>query len=120
MSVRDKSQKIGFVYTNIYQLYKKSQNAAAAPAAGETNTAKALSSESRVWRPEQLEGIEIKTFQPRTLTPHAAPAASPAQAPQTAGGNPFDDLKANLSRLQDLHAKLRFMLKELEDLVEKK
>jgi len=120
MASRDKSQNVGFVYTNIYQLYKKAQNAPEP------------SSDSRVWRSDDLGEITITKFQPRTLTPsqpvsaqaaqaQAAPALEKAAAPAPLiASNPFDDLKSNISRLQDLHSRLRFMLKELEDLVEKK
>ena len=120
-ATRDKSQSVGFVYTNIYQLYKKAQNAPAA----NTNAAAAesLSSDSRVWRAEELGDLKITKFQPRNLSP-SKPVVTPADiAPQAKAqvvGNPFDDLKSNLQKLQDLHSKLRFMLTELEDLVSKK
>lgn len=125
MANRDKSQNVGFVYTNIYQLYKKAQNADAAQvaAAGAASAATQLKSDSRVWRADDLSGIRITAFQPRTLERPAQPApqarvAQPGERPVV--GNPFDDLKQNLEKLQDLHSKLRFMLKELEDLVGKK
>ena len=120
MANRDKSQKVGFVYTNIYQLYKTAQNAPqAAPAAQAPAPAAAatqLKSDSRVWRAEELAGIKITSFQPPQLS--RPEKVNPATA--VPNGNPFDDLKSNMNRLQDLHSKLRFMLKELEDLVNKK
>lgn len=110
MANRDKSQNAGFVYTNIYQLYKKAQNATPS-----------ISSDSRVWRADAIGDIKISKFEPRTLAPArpvlATAAAATAAAPNP---NPFDDLKQNMAKLQDLHSKLRFMLRELEDLVGKK
>lgn len=124
MAVRDKSQNVGFIYTNIYQLYKKAQNAEAGAVAnaGASSEAAALKSDSRVWRAEELQGVKITKFEPRqfaTTKPLITPA-DVAPAPKAAPVNPFDDLKSNLNRLQDLHSQLRFMLKELEDLVNKK
>ena len=115
MANRDKSQNVGFVYTNIYQIYKKAQNAG--PAAQAATAAK-ITSDQRVWRAEDLADIKVTKFEPRTLAA-ARPVLAPADlnARSHVNGNPFDDLKANLGKLQDLHSKLRFMLKELEDLV---
>ncbi|MBI3555374.1 MAG: hypothetical protein HY074_03800 [Deltaproteobacteria bacterium] len=123
MANRDKSQNVGFVYTNIYQIYKKAQNTA--PAASGANTAAAtaqkITSDQRVWRAEDLADVKITKFEPRTLAA-ARPVLTEADANAKAlhSGNPFDDLKANLTKLQDLHSKLRFMLSELEGLVGKK
>ena len=109
MAIRDKSQSVGFVYTNIYEIYKKAK------------AASNISPNSRVLRAEDLGDIKITKFQPRTLSRPAAEPAPVGAAPKLpASGNPFEDLKSNLNRLQDLHSRLRFMLKELEDLVKKK
>lgn len=109
MAARDKSQPAGFVYTNIYEIYKKAQ--AAAPSK--------FTSESRVLRVQDLGDLKITKFEPPKLgsKPQLASQNTPASS---RGANPFEDLKSNLSRLQDLHSRLRFMLKELEDLVNKK
>jgi hypothetical protein len=122
MAVRDKSQSIGFVYTNIYEIYKKAQAEGTNSSAVAPSAAPSVSKDSKVLRAEDLGNIKITRFQPRTLSravpvPQARDSA-PRQLPPS--GNPFEDLKSNLNRLQDLHAKLRFMLKELEDLVGKK
>ena len=103
MANRDQSQKVGFVYTNIYELYKKSKNASTSLEQNEATT--------RVFRPEDLANIKVTKFEPRTFV------KINAEREFKAGPNQFEDLKNNLNRLNDLHAKLRFMLKELEDLV---
>lgn len=120
MANRDKSEKVGFVYTNIYQLYKKSLNSNEPVSTEATAKAHSLSSDSRVWRAEDLVGVKVTKFEPRTLARVVAPnQALPSAAPKN-GASPFDDLKSNLNKLEDLHSRLRFMLKELEDLVNKK
>lgn len=107
MAHRDSTQKIGFVYTNIYQLYKKAK--AANPE---------MPANTRVFRADEISGLKITKFEPRAL-PKTAPVADGA-AREAKGVNPFDDLKANLNRLTELHSKLRIMLNELDDLVKKK
>lgn len=120
MAHRDRSQQAGFVYTNIYELYKKAQSAS-------------VNLNSRVLRAEDIGSLRIKKFSPPGLKPHQPiPAPRPVPVPAVDASssarqpaprpdpNPFDDLKTNLTRLQDLHSRLRFMLKELEDLVAKK
>lgn len=113
MANRDQTQKVAFVYSNIYQLYKKAKTEA------ESNTA-GLSS-AKVFRADEIPGVKVTSFQPAEFKGATAPSsASPAPANRIANPiNPFDDLKQNISKLQDLHSRLRFMLKELEDLVEK-
>lgn len=113
MANRDQSQKVAFVYSNIYQIYKKAKNEAENETAG-------LSS-PKVFRADEVIGVKVTPFQPVEFKGATAPsAASPAPGVRIAKAiNPFDDLKSNISKLQDLHSRLRFMLKELEDLVEK-
>ena len=110
MANRDKSQKAAFVYTNIYEIYKKAQAAEVAP----------LTSDSRVIRADQIADLNISKFNPPKLARPESALQQAQNAALPAGANPFDDLKANINRLRDLHSRLRFMLKELEDLVEKK
>lgn len=101
MANRDESQKIGFLYSNVYQIYKDIQT-------------QSPSQSKKVWNAQDLEnlGLKITKFTPPNLkkTKPVTPAQNPA----------VEDLKSNLNRLQDLHSRLRFMLKELEDLVGKK
>lgn len=52
-ATRDKSQNIAFVYSNIYQLYKKAQ------AKPEMN--------ARIFRADELGSIQIKKFEPKKL-----------------------------------------------------
>lgn len=124
---RDKSQKIAFVYSNLYQLYRKGKDAAMnAETAGfvrvsastGTNVLKtedvregnALGLRVREYNPTALIGKRFE--KPAFLKAGAVPAKAPVQAPA-----PLEGLKQNLQALNDLQAKLRFMLQELEELV---
>ncbi len=117
MAARDHSQGIGFVYTNLYELYKKSQAAQA------LQKEDVKSTKYNVFRPEDLGQVKVTKFHPLHL--NSVQAATPGvtkvftKATQTTVSS-FEDLKTNLNRLVDLHSKLQFMLKELEGLVGKK
>lgn len=111
MAVRDKSQGVGFVYTNIYELYKKAKLAA-------EQDAQAKPAETHaVFRTDSLGAdVKVTAFQPRSLKiaeSSLRSVPSKSQGPSKA----FDDLRGNINRLQELHSKLRFMLHELEGLV---
>jgi len=118
-ATRDKSQSVGFVYTNVYALYKKAKQ----EKNSNVNAESAVNSEpsestARVLQTEELSEVKVARFQPRTLTPGELPPETQAKlAAQQKPAQSFNDLKANIERLEDLHARLRFMLKELEDLV---
>lgn len=113
MAVRDKSQGVGFVYTNIYELYKKARLAAEQDA-----SASKEASTHKVFRPEEMgSDVKVTTFQPRALKVAESSLRS-VPAPSARPSKAFDDLRGNINRLQDLHSKLRFMLHELEGLVE--
>lgn len=126
-ATRDKSQKTTFVYTNLYQLYKKGVHAASkapgldAPLA----TGKVLKAgdlKDPAFKVEPYRPAELLSKRIARETSGPSPIQQPiyvkkpavlaqAQAPALAS------LKQNLQSLSDLHARLRFMLKELEDLV---
>src|SRR5690349_10471260 len=105
MANRDKSQKIGFVYTNIYELYKKSKAAAeqgnAVSPAGVAAQAGvgAQAPNSRILSAEdsRILGGEIKVtkFEPRILAKPTAEEARPAAAAKST--HAFEDLKANIN-----------------------
>lgn len=108
MAVRDQSQKVGFAYTNIYEIYKKAKHAEVAVSSG------------KILKKEDLGEVKIAKFEPRRLNQNPLNQPNPVSDLKNGTPNSFDDLKNNLNRLQDMHSKLRFMLKELEDLVAKK
>jgi hypothetical protein len=127
---RDKSQKIAFVYSNLYQLYRKGKDAAtAAPDAPGLTTGRIIKAEDAakaIANPAD-SGIKIRPFSLDQDAPAVRPyqpvefIAKRVEKSQTAlkvAQNPtIDSLKDNLKTLNELHERLQFMLKELEDLV---
>jgi hypothetical protein len=160
---RDKSQKVTFVYSNLYSIYRKGleraregatlESEAGAPSkAAQALTELAVGQPARPRVPEAFQsGIVIKpgdlrspshTQAPASVTPPPAPprvtpytpaeligkrVARPASITPTpaaaatqakpASPDAVQSLKQNLESLNDLQARLRFMLKELEDLI---
>lgn len=110
-ATRDQSQKFTFLFSNMYSLYKKGQQAAKA-SGGET---------ARILKVDDLRKAKIEPYAPVELiskrvqtTPEAvAQSVSLVQARDQAVAT----LKSNLGELQDLQKRLRFMLKDLEVLV---
>jgi hypothetical protein len=145
-ATRDKTQKITFVYSNLYSIYRKGVERAREGAIRESGdqspsaAAEALTELASVRSPQVFEsGLVIKAKDlrapaeratppaPPRVTPYtpaellgkrvvARPAATPAQA-QKAAPQAVASLKENLQSLNDLQARLRFMLTELEDLI---
>ncbi|OFZ21744.1 MAG: hypothetical protein A2X94_15770 [Bdellovibrionales bacterium GWB1_55_8] len=116
----DKTQKVTFVYSNLYELYRRGKDAAVAS----PDPAPVLSEPIGF----QSSGNVLKAQDLRT---GAATAKVEAYAPAEFIGKrvakpdflpprdtaAIDSLKKNLEQLNDLHSRLRFMLQELEDLV---
>jgi hypothetical protein len=147
---QDKSQKIAFVYSNLYEIYRKGKSAALASGVpAETDSVLGLdlsvSSQAPVVIPSGrvLKAKDLRPGQVQSLNPASpqAPVAKDARtsaeirpfAPiellgkrvpkpevlKTVASNPaIDELKGNLKTLNDLHSRLKFLLQELEDLVE--
>ena len=142
-ATRDKSQKTTFVYSNLYSLYRKGKEAAAQSNVSEAPSAEpayfAMPSERNVLKTADLKreaGVKIEAYKPtellsKRIEANAAIAAqqasvriaavAPARLPAGKPTNSTPDaalssLKQNLQSLQDLHSRLRFMLKELEEL----
>lgn len=134
-ATRDKSQKVAFVYSNLYQLYRKGKEAAQGAEVGgaqaEAQVSPEQKSSGKVLKADDLhqnsfaqlkaDAVRVHAYQPvellgkRIPKPEAIKGAAPAAVPSQAQA--LDSLKQNLQALNDLHARLRFMLKELEDLV---
>jgi hypothetical protein len=161
---RDTSQKTTFVYSNLYQLYRKGKEAAeqAAVPASETqaslnnsgNTTVRASEPVAANPAESVSDLRQAVFQlpnpmgtlaseknvlkTGDLKADAAPAISAYQPPSLlakrivekpqalkqvqqnampAQSAAIESLKANLKTLNDLHARLKFMLEELQELV---
>ena len=144
-ATRDKTQKITFVYSNLYSIYRKGVERArdgAALDSGEFSKSLATEALNHIALGRNPgSGAVLKTgspsLAPSVSTPPPAPRVTsytPAQLigkrvarptvlplPATASAAkamaPVESLKQNLKDLNDLQARLRFMLKELEDLI---
>lgn len=113
----DKSQGITFVYSNIYDLYKKAKD---------SKLDEPFVAESA--RVMKKDTANVSSFQPKELTPKDGerPFAVPMgvkEAEEKAkrlNARPVANLQKNLNELADAHEKLRFLLQELESLTKKK
>ena len=100
-ATRDKTQNVAFVYKNLYQVYQQTRQGS--PHVLKTEDIKKIQPQIRPYEPVQLMGKRVETKRAEAKNP-----------PQVA---PIDSLKQNLDSLNQLHSRLKFMLKELEDLV---
>jgi hypothetical protein len=128
-ATRDKSQKIAFVYSNLYKIYRNGKEAvkaadALAPAsaqqAAEPVASEPVASSSNVLKTGALHdpvfgAVKVRAYSPVELI--GKRVAKPAVISSAAGNPAIDSLKQNLQKLNELHSRLRFMLEELEDLV---
>jgi len=120
---RDKSHKVTFVFQNLHHVYRQGLDAAKSaqvppPVPSQVARENALAGvvRGKVIKAYEQQDARVATHQPVELlgkrvdaTQSAVSMASQRQAIQS--------LQDNLKTLGDLHSRLRFMLKELEDLV---
>jgi hypothetical protein len=138
-ATRDSSQKIAFVYSNLYSLYQKGKTAAQeaelpvdqaqAPVSAEAVAIrKPLAQSSHVIKADDLNkpeksSVKLSSYSPtefigkRVARPASIPPKAAAPHAPHAPKEAITSLKDNLKALNDLHSRLRFMLQELEDLV---
>ena len=107
----DKSQGITFVYSNIYQLYKKAQSSKGPVAT--SRVIKSADADVSSFEPKEFENAE-RTF------PVPMGVREAEEKAKALGARPLSNLKKNLSELTDAHEKLRFLLLEIETLTKKK
>ena len=131
-ATRDKSQKTAFVYSNLYQLYRKGQEAAANAQAQPAEQTRqdvfqlpgTLPSEKNVLKSHDLKAEAapvVSAYQPPSLLSkrivEKPQALQQAQSGMPAQSAAIQSLKENLKTLNDLHSRLKFMLEELQELV---
>lgn len=129
---RDQSQKFTFVYQNLYQIYRQGKAAAKAAEVKAPETAKSESDDNRgietakIIKAEDLHanaqpfGVRVvKHEPPRLLGKRIESNQLNDAALHPARAQAIDGLRDNLKTLQGLHERLRFMLKELEELTKK-
>lgn len=109
----DKSQGITFVYSNIFDIYKRAKEAKIdAPFVAERKTViKAKDANPKQFVPEELVAPKgERTF----AVPMGVKEAEEKRKLSKV------DLKKNLSELTEAHERLRFILQELDSLTKKK
>jgi hypothetical protein len=113
-ATRDKSQKIAFVYSNLYQIYRKGV---------ETAKSGAVLKSDDLFKPS-FAAVQVNPYQPAELLGKRVQkpeglidVASVRSETMVARSKAIESLKGNLKNLNDLHSRLKFMLLELEDLV---
>ncbi len=103
----DKSQRPEFIYTNVHTLFKRMQTQ-------DQDTVKTAS--------EQKIAINLNDLEKKSsniIKKDESIAYKVYEAPQFQSKT-INELKENMIKLKDMHMRLRFMLKELEDLVKLK
>lgn len=120
-ATRDRSQKIKLVVSNDRSLSSKKQDQfeAGAPRIAEEFTSKDY--QAYVIKAEDLKKHQIRQYEDQNLSPLSSAAqgsvGSLSKSHEHCPRGALEGLKQNLKTLNTLHSKLRFMLKELEELV---
>lgn len=123
----DKNQKVTFVYSNLYQIYRKGKEAAKSadlPAEPVVSSSPAAVGRA-VLKAENLKAhaAGVSEYSPaefinkRVPKPEVLKETLAAAKPNQAQSQALQSLKDNLNSLNRLHERLRFMLQELEELV---
>lgn len=115
MARLDKSQGITFVYTNIYELYKKAKQVA------QEEQGPVVVSQGKILTGEEakkVQTIDWKKANRNHIVPMGVQEAE-RKAMEQKGQNPFNRLKKDLKELAKAHAKLRYLLAELENMTRK-
>ncbi len=113
----DKSQGVTFVYSNIFDLYKKAKDSKIdAPFVAErSRVIKAGEAKIKNFHAKELNAPEGERPFPVPMGVKEAEEKAKRQ-----NMRPVANLQKNLSELTDAHEKLRFLLQELEALTKKK
>lgn len=115
----DKSQGITFVYSNIFELYRKAKDAKLdAPFVAEMpRVMKAANPESKV---EAFKPQELKPTPGERPFPVPMGVREAEEKAKRLNMRPVANIQKNISELTDAHEKLRFLLQELDALTKKK
>ncbi len=134
-ATQDKTKKITFVYSNLYEIYRKGKEAAkAAPVSPEALSSESLAapfgipahSRGQVLKADDLRNglsdARVEPFTPAELIGKRLnrPAVLGKAVPALKAAPAIESLKQNLKSLNELHERLRFMLAEIEELTKGK
>lgn len=100
---RDRTQKFAFIYSNLYRIYQDEKT-------------------TRVLKVgDAHDSVKVTSFRPTEfLSKHIPSTPSAPPTPLQPENEALTSLRRNLEILSQLHSRLRFMLKELEELVSSK
>lgn len=117
-ATRDKTQKTAFVYSNLYQMYRKHREAELKPESGQAPVAPPAYNHGVLKTAEMTAGAPFARVTVQSIRPaEFIDKHIERPAIKAAVNNPaLESLKQNLKQLNDLHARLKFMLQELEEL----
>ena len=114
----DRSQGVTFVYSNIFKLYLKAKNAKLDdPMPVERIQVK---NDKIIREADFLKQSQVKEFKARTFEVPMGVKEAEAKALLKRQDAPMEALKENMKGLKDAHAKLRFLLKEIEEAAKNK
>jgi hypothetical protein len=137
-ATRDKTQKFTFVYSNLYQIYKQGKEAAIKAdlppfvhnrssevskstrvlKTGDLNQNPSVAPKVNRYEPVEFLKVPAKPIRvPNPVIPKPEVIAPVTPEADKIQNQAIESLKQNLQQLDDLHSRLQFMLKELEDLV---
>lgn len=119
----DKSQGITFVYSNIYDLYKKAKNAKLeTPFIAERSSGRVIKAAEFAQQEQRVENFQPKALETKGAERNFNIPRGVREAEEKALKQKLHSVKSlqkNLDSLSDAHAKLRFLLQELEALTKK-
>jgi hypothetical protein len=115
----DKSQGVTFVFSNIFEIYKKAKEAKIdAPYVAERTSASARVIKKEDAKVEEFQPAELKTTERTFPVPMGVKEAE--EKAMRANMRPIANLQKNLSELTDAHERLKFLLQEIDALTKKK
>lgn len=103
---QDKNEKFTFLYLNLYKMNKKLKE-------GHPGVAQAEAAAQPFPVSRKLRSGQVL----RAANLHQKPSSSVTSVNSSYYNDAIESLKDNLKSLNDLHARLRFMLEEIEELV---
>jgi len=135
---QDRSQKVAFLYTNLYQLYRneksetQSQKSQGKPGLKQafikskldrismisfsTEAVKRATVYSRIIKAKRLQSRGLEVSKPQLIAKSEIRPVKIVREVKSLSERTIEDLRRHVSSLDKLHKRLRFMLKELGEM----
>jgi hypothetical protein len=104
-ATRDQNQKFKFIYANLYQIYRNERPQHSTPP---------VERSSGTVFGQIIKSADARAFQ--SYSPMEILKKPETPQVKISADTAVQGLRENLNKLNDLHARLRFMLKEIEEL----